>query len=428
MPLECLLLTVQLWAAEASASCTIVLLDGSEVSGSLAAVSSDRLRLEDRKDPLSFPEIREIRFAAVAGRDSEANAPPNEDPAARAFLIFSGGEVLPGKILTSDGKSIGILVRGAKTEKEPAGESIGELEVPISAVRAFRLREALDTDSVFEETVARPAPPKDLLFARQEDHLLKLEGIFRGLDEDDVTIEHEGQSRRVRRSRILGAVLARVAPAETGSGYEGTLWLAGGGRLPVVLRSLEFRSLELQGAGGGEPRLLVLVHGAPWQVPLRQVARLSFATDRIQFLSDLEPNKVEEVPFLDTSFPYRRDASVGGGPLKLQGADYKKGLGVHSRSAIEYSLTDECSAFIARIGIDDSCGRRGGATVRVLGDGRELFKGEVAGGEKPLEAAVSLAGVKRLRLETDYGKDGVDFSDHVDWAEARLVKAEKTHQ
>jgi hypothetical protein len=252
--------------------------------------------------------------------------------------------------------------------------------------------------------------------------------VFRSLDENELALEYEGQPQRIRRDRVLGVVLARVAGAPLERGYEGILALEGGGRLPVLLDAI------LPGAGGG-PRLRVEVHGAAWEVDIDRVLKIDFASDRIRFLSDLEPGKVEEVPLLGGRFPHRRDLSVGGGPIRLKGVEYRKGIGVHARCALEYVLEDGFATFAAMVGIDEAAAGRSRAgtddlrcraVVRVLGDGRTLFEGMVSDGGDPIEVVVPIPAVKVLRLEADYGEDGTDLGDHVDWAEARVVKPAKT--
>ena len=43
------------------------------------------------------------------------------------------------------------------------------------------------------------------------------------------------------------------------------------------------------------------------------------------YLSDLEPSKVEETPFFGHRLPWRRDVSLLGEPLKMNGQTYRAG-------------------------------------------------------------------------------------------------------
>jgi hypothetical protein len=114
--------------------------------------------------------------------------------------------------------------------------------------------------------------------------------------------------------------------------------------------------------------------------------------------------------------------SVGGEPLRLGGVEYRKGLGIHARTVLEYELGGDYATFLARVGIHDGLGAQGAAAVEVLGDGASLASGVVRAGGDALEVSVRIAGVRRLRIETDFGEDGHGLGDQVDWAEARVVK------
>ncbi len=78
--------------------------------------------------------------------------------------------------------------------------------------------------------------------------------------------------------------------------------------------------------------------------------------------------------------------------------------------------------FQARVGIDDSTGRRGSVRFRVLVDGREKYVSPILrGGEKPVPVEVDLTGAKRLELVVDYA-DRADVLDRADWLDARIVE------
>ena len=48
------------------------------------------------------------------------------------------------------------------------------------------------------------------------------------------------------------------------------------------------------------------------------------------------------------------DSAAGdGGPIKLRGTVYPKGLGAHAPSDVRYLLGGNCSTFTAQVGVDD---------------------------------------------------------------------------
>ena len=48
-----------------------------------------------------------------------------------------------------------------------------------------------------------------------------------------------------------------------------------------------------------------------------------FRGGRVTYLSDLQPSKVEEIPFFGRKFPWRRDVNLLGEPLKMGGRPYR---------------------------------------------------------------------------------------------------------
>ena len=401
-------------APAAALECRVTLIDGNDTSGELVKLTAAGVELKGREQPVAYHEMRLLEFPGRALAAADEKEPPTAGP----FIRFVGGETLPGRILGSDGKLFRLLVRGPKASKAAKRPSLGELAVALTALRAFRLREAHGSDAVFESTLAEPPPKNDLVFVRRADRLIKIECVFRKLDDVVVTVEYNGEEKRIKRTRVQGLIFSPVAGKTVERGEEGTLHLLGGGRVPATVTGLADLSTDT-------PRLTVDVRGAAWSIDLRYVEGVRFAGDRIRFLSDLTPVDVSEIGFFGNPFPYKNDLAVSGGRLRLRGVEYRKGLGVHSRSTLDYQLDDSYASFVARVGIDDAVGARGGATIRVLGNGRKLFEGKVAGGGAPLDVAVSIIGLKRLTIETDFGDDGDGLGDHVDWAEARLVKAAK---
>ncbi|NYI79145.1 alpha/beta fold hydrolase [Nocardioides panzhihuensis] len=115
------------------------------------------------------------------------------------------------------------------------------------------------------------------------------------------------------------------------------------------------------------------------------------------------------------------EAAGDGGPLKLNGVTYTKGLGVHAGSMVSYHLGGGCSAFTAKVGVDDSQGWLGSARFRVFADGVEVADtGKMLNGTATKTISATTAGARRLDLLVDDTGDGVDY-DHADWADARLV-------
>ncbi|TFI26176.1 glycoside hydrolase family 97 catalytic domain-containing protein [Streptomyces sp. 4R-3d] len=140
---------------------------------------------------------------------------------------------------------------------------------------------------------------------------------------------------------------------------------------------------------------------------------------------------VSSLPFTAESNgwgPVERDRSNGengpadGGPLRLGGTTYDKGLGVHARSEVTVALNGAYDRFAAETGIDEEKPDKGSVLFEVLGDGQVLARSGVLGpADEPYAFDVDVSGVGQLTLRVTDGGDGID-SDHADWADARLLE------
>jgi hypothetical protein len=380
----------------------LVLLDGRELPGRPVEIKEGAVRLE-RGEPVLLEELSAIVFGA--GKPGEA-APASFD--AGPLLVFRDGEEAPARVLQARGAAATVQL----------GQTA--LEVPTEALRAFRLREAAQGDDIFEADLKGSPPARDVVYVRRSSGLLRVEGVFRALDEETLTLEYEGQERRVRRQLVLGVIFAPVATASAEVGFPGVIELRGGGQLPGFPVAIA--------AEGDSPAVRFRFRGAATgsseAVPTEAIERLRLSSDRVLFLSAARPASVEETPLLGKrpAFPWRQDLAASGGPIKMAGKQYRRGLGVHSRSALEYALGARYRSFAATIGLDDTATAEAGVTFRVLADGKELYKKDMAHGSRPELVVLPVADVERLRLEVDYGPDGLDLGDHANWAEARATK------
>ncbi|RSM93668.1 hypothetical protein DMB42_52365 [Nonomuraea sp. WAC 01424] len=118
----------------------------------------------------------------------------------------------------------------------------------------------------------------------------------------------------------------------------------------------------------------------------------------------------------------RKDRSVDGHPITLNGTVYAKGLGTHANSTITYTLNGGYSRFQSHVGVDDEISA--GATVKfeVWGDGVKLWESPSAltATSAAQSIDVGVAGVKSLVLKVTDAGDGIN-SDHADWADAKLI-------
>ncbi|GGT56113.1 hypothetical protein GCM10010207_65230 [Streptomyces atratus] len=118
----------------------------------------------------------------------------------------------------------------------------------------------------------------------------------------------------------------------------------------------------------------------------------------------------------------RKDRSVDGNPIRLNGTAYAKGIGTHANSTVTYTLNGAYSRFHSDVGVDDEVSANSTVRFEVWGDGTKLYETpEVMTSASPTRSVdVSIKGVKSLVLKVTDAGDGIN-SDHADWAGAKLL-------
>ncbi len=328
------------------------------------------------------------------------------------------------------------------------------LEIPLECIAGFRLRGALKEDPLFEQDLREGPPalrprepprrippaeaeegepevpepaalPRDTIYVLRPTGALRAEGRFRSLDDKYLTLTMDDQLRRVRRDIVLGAILAPAASATVETEVPAVIEISGAGRLPCFLLRIEGAPQDRTIAfrfPGARPE-------AAASVPERWVRRISLASDRVQFLSDLNPVRVEEIPALGdrVPFPWKKDLSASGSPLRLGGRRYAKGLGMHPSSSLEFQLDARFRALAGIVGLDDAAREGAAVKFRIVADGKEIFS-KVLKRRPPGEPAdvqslsLPIDGVRRLRLEVEWAEEGFQLGAHADWADLRATR------
>ena len=168
----------------------------------------------------------------------------------------------------------------------------------------------------------------------------------------------------------------------------------------------------------------------PFTLAWSEVATLLFRGNDRVFLSELEPDAVEQGSALigenAVLYPWRRDRNVRGGFLVVGGRTYARGLGVHSHCVLTFVVPAGYDTFCVAVGIDDevrALPARGNVDVAVLVDGQvvaELTRVRI-GAEAQNLGRLSVRGGSKLTLRVDFGL-GLDFGDRVDWLHAVLLR------
>lgn len=152
-----------------------------------------------------------------------------------------------------------------------------------------------------------------------------------------------------------------------------------------------------------------------------RLAKLDFSKGKLAYLSDMEPVLVEETSTEDSVFHYRRDVNLEGGPLRMGADVFPKGLALHSRTVLTYGIGGDYREFRAVLGVDESVLTESRVAVVIEGDGRELFKAEVARKDPPRPIMVDVKGVQRLRI-TVRSAGLLDLGAQVNLGDAKVSK------
>jgi len=124
--------------------------------------------------------------------------------------------------------------------------------------------------------------------------------------------------------------------------------------------------------------------------------------------------------------------SVSGQPLKVDGKQYQKGLGVHAKSTVVCQIPAGATRFVAMVGIDDSQRRdeRSSVVFEVYGDVKEMGEQPVLLGSSPGISWKTICAwafnvelgtrFKELRMVVTDADDGI-AADHADWVDAGFI-------
>jgi Gpi18-like mannosyltransferase len=135
------------------------------------------------------------------------------------------------------------------------------------------------------------------------------------------------------------------------------------------------------------------------------------------YLSDLSPIKAAQ----DWG-KLQKNRSVNKNYLKVHGYHFRKGLGTHANSTIEYFVNKRWKYLEGFCGIDDEENKGNKVEFIIYADGKEVYRTEtVKGWGNPRYFIVPIKKVNKLKLVVRDGGDGINF-DHADWLNIRLLK------
>lgn len=373
----------------------VVTLEGDLVEGRILGIDPEgRVEVQDQAAPWALDDLRALQPIAPA-------ATVGEDP---QEIVLTNGSRLYGR---------GLQVTDETVEmKSPI---LGELSIPIDFVWAFRLGVA-EPDSRFAQATERMREhDRDIIFVTGTGtaEMQEAVGLIESLGVEELSfMEEDDEVRRIPALQVHGVILASpLMDVADLSGVPCTIFLQDGSRCVASVQYLKEGELAIE-----------LVDGLEWKLPWSLVRRINVKSDRLAYLSDLEPAQVFEEAIYAYPRSWKRDRNIRGGPLVIGDERFEKGLGTAAGTRLVFANSDEYDLFTASVGIDTSRGDWGDCEFVVYGDGRELLRRRLRGSEPSAFLKVPVRHVREITLHVEPGGGALDLSDDADWGDACLVQ------
>lgn len=359
---------------------------------------------------IEVPEDGEYTFYIISDDGSKLEIGPLPEQSAKP-VSPAAAATINGRILTHEGEEFSGRIDSWSADSVQITLALGGAKVKIPATRIWKLWIGTTRQADESRALQTEGEGPHTIYMMRENQMYALGGRLKGFDGGMALLEYKGEDRQIKAERLVGVALSKDAAGATGANLMQVLVMRDGQRINGTLTS-----------AGATDWVIKPEWGPEIKVPLESIARLECRNGRQVYLSDLRPVKVEEVPFLDRVIHWRADKSALGGLLQ-SATRHDKGISMHSRSVLEFAVDGQFEEFRSLLGMARPEGRMGNVAVRVWGDDKVLYElAELKGtAEKDVEVNVKVAGVKRLKLEVDFGA-GQDVADHVVWGAARLLR------
>ncbi|MCH7701973.1 MAG: NPCBM/NEW2 domain-containing protein [Planctomycetes bacterium] len=447
---------------EATPHVVATLIDSTQVEGRFEGIRDGQLSLATDSGVVRHPidELGELRFL------NPSSTPQNNGDASVVFFLADGGRLagellgppsvgngdtgsigdrrtaktlvgkppvapartLPGKAPVAPARTLvgkpPVAPGGSKAGLRARLDVIGTVDLPFTALAGMRFArqaEHPDAESLFTSGLAERSTEHDLLISVREGRLNTASGALMSLSAAGGVFRFAGRDRPFRTDAVYAILLA------AGIGSSGaTAWStpgAPGCRPSARVTLADGSSFGGMLHDGGRNELVIdTSFGARLSISINRVAQVRFRSDRIVYLSDLEPLATESEGITQSPWPVRMDRSASNGLIRLAGRVYDKGIGMHARAWIDFDADAAFTDLLVTIGIDDAVRPGGEAVFRVLGDDRTLYdSGIVTGRDPPLPIRIDIRGIRSLRLMADYGQE-LDLGAHANWADARFLR------
>ncbi len=331
----------------ASLPVSVVDVQGKSHAGTLTGLSPAEIAISIDGKPQNFTakDVLELRFDHKRLK-----------PHLWGAVIFLAN----GDRLAANPETIDDTLALARWQAFPSWKSV---QVPLETIAGFILE-------VPEISAGRSRALGTVLDRRQNTDLADLKngdqagGEFLGLTEKALRLNGPVGETAIPRDSIRLVTMSReLLSLPAVKGPRMLLSLTDGSLLTATGVTLE----------AGNRLIAKAAFGADLDLPLSAVISIRVLGGRAVYLSDLKPARYEHKPFLAGAWELKSDRNVLGEPLRLDGREYPKGLGMHSQSAVSYDLNGEYQTFRGTVGLDDAAEIRRKRGVR----GRNRWQGSL---------------------------------------------------
>jgi hypothetical protein len=384
-------------------------LTGPTVQGELAQLNASELGLVRSGTAESFRlgQLRRVEFGS-------------DVPSLEPGLIQV--DLTDGSILRGDSYTV------AESQATLSGKDGLRWTIPTRAISRVLFRDHGKDEllrSRWQTLSASRYDQDTLVYRREADGVVTLDtlqGVLYDVRADGVDFLFDGERITPRLERVEGLVYFHPPSPGEPSPTLCVVQDRHGSRWQAVRLSLAEDQLEVETVAGVRATL-----------PLDELRYLDFTAGNLVYLSDLEPESLTWRPFiqsrmatelLESRYVPRRDEAFDGGPLRILGESYEKGLALRSHTTLVYRVGSELRRFQTRIGMDDLA-RNSAVTPSVMltvsGDDKVLWEGLVSTADAPVDLDLEITGVRRLKIMVDFGDD-LDIADFLNLADARFTK------
>jgi hypothetical protein len=393
---------------------TVTLLDGSMITGRVAALDAAQITVDTADGPQQAPreQLLDVQW------NREAAAP--DLPGIAVELV--DGTRLAISEFSAAGRAITVHSPYAERPLRIARERVRQVQLQPPTDDVLALHSELNQKELTGDVllvVQREGGPSDYLV-----------GIVGNVTADAVSFEWEGQQLDAKRSKVSSIIFYHAAERTLADAIC-ELTLVDGSHILA-------NDISLDGVG----RLTLRTPtGVRLVASQDNLARADFSAGKLAYLSDLKPTESRWTPQIalpkaalliaDYGQP-RNDESFSGSPLLLAWEDpssptgheiraYTKGLALRSRSELTYRLPDGMRRFTTTAGIDPATASQGHVVLEIRADDRVVWEGEIDGKRPPVDINLDVGAARRLQLRVDYGRN-LDYGDRLHLVEARITK------